>query len=218
MSRWGKKHFLHSLRILRYAYATRDLSLTYRKGNGETRLRCYVDANYGDSRDSGNGDKWRSQGGYLIYIDNNLVCWSSKRHRCVTLSSMEAEYVEASKAGQEVLWFRRLLKDLGYPQTKPTIMYEDNKACISFSKNHTCHDRSKHIDIRHHWLRQMVLSAKVKLTHLPTDQQVADVLTKYLAKAKFTKFREQMLDGAIIHPIVRRAIVAQVQISRKNYF
>ena len=162
-------------------------------------LRCYVDANYGDGRDSGE-DKWRSQGGYLVYLDNNLVYWSSKRHKCVTLSSMEAEYVEASRAGQEVLWFRRLLGDLGHTPVGPTVVYEDNKAAISFSKNHTCHDRSKHIDIRHFWLREMVTRGDIRLLHVGTLEQAADILTKYLPTKAFRKFREKMLHGVEKHP------------------
>ena len=172
-------------------------------GAGEMRLKVYVDANYGDPRDTGLGDKWKSQGGYLVYLDHNLVHWSSKRHKCVTLSSMEAEYVEASKAGQELLWFRRLMKDLGFEQKKATTMYEDNKACISFSRNHTCHDRSKHIDIRHHWLRELVTEkCVVKLGHVKTDIQIADVMTKYLPETKFLGFRKQMLEGVDEFPKV----------------
>ena len=199
MSNWGVKHFEQALRVLKYLYHTRDQMLTYTKGNGKNVLRCYVDANYGDGRDSGE-DKWRSQGGYLVYLDNNLVYWSSKRHKCVTLSSMEAEYVEASRAGQEVLWFRRLLGDLGHTPVGPTVVYEDNKAAISFSKNHTCHDRSKHIDIRHFWLREMVTRGDIRLLHVGTLEQAADILTKYLPTKSFRKFRDKMLHGVEKHP------------------
>ena len=164
MSCWGEKHYKQALHLLRYLYYTRHKTLHFRHGCGENILRCYVDANYGDGRDAGN-NKWRSQGGFLIYLDENIVYWSSRRHRCVTLSSMEAEYVEASLAGQDVLWFRRLLADLGMSQHKPTLVYEDNSAAISFFKNHTCHDRSKHIDIRHHWLKKMVSDGYIRLQH-----------------------------------------------------
>jgi hypothetical protein len=208
MSNWGVKHYEQAMRVLRYLYYTKDQVLRFRKGSGENVLRCYADANYGDSRD-GSDNKWKSQGGYLIYIDENLMFWSSKRHRCVTLSSMEAEYVEATKAGQEVLWFRRLLSDLGMPQQGPTVIYEDNSAAISFSKNHTCHDRSKHIDIRHHWLKQMVEDKLVRLVPIATECQIADVLTKYLRTSKFHEFRHKMLGGVTVHtpaPISLRAL------------
>ena len=217
MSSWGQKHFRQALRVLRYAFYTRETFLTFRKRNGEMLIRAYVDANFGDPRDTGLGDKWKSQGGYLIYLDGNLVHWSSKRHKCVTLSSMEAEYVEASKCGQEMLWFRRLMCDLGFPQRRFNAMYEDNKACISFSRNHTCHDRSKHIDIRHHWLRELVVEQGIiKLGHVKTDEQIADVMTKYLPKGKFLTFRDKMLKGVeefpeIVDLTVHRLSVQQVK-------
>ena len=195
MSRWGRKHYNQAMRILRYLYRSRKKMLTYTKNDAPVELMAYVDANYGDKRDTGSGDKWRSQGGYLMYVGGQLISWRSKRHKCVALSSMEAEYVEATSAGQEVIWFRRLLNDFGYAQKEPTVILEDNKACISFSLNHTCHDRSKHIDIRHHWLRSMVEDKIVVLEHLPTNEQVADILTKHVLKKLFLKFRQMMLYG-----------------------
>ena len=94
-----------------------------------------------------------------------------------------------------MIWFRRLLNDFGYTQKEPTVILEDNKACISFSLNHTCHDRSKHIDIRHHWLRSMVEDKIVVLEHLPTNEQVADILTIHVLKKLFLKFRQMMFYG-----------------------
>jgi hypothetical protein len=195
MSRWGEKHYAHAMRILKYLYHTRHKTLTYRKWTGDVVLQCYVDANYGDKRESGLGDKWRSQGGHLVFVGDCLVSWSSKRHRCVTLSSMEAEYVEATKGAQEVVWMRRLMKDLGYEQKSPTILWEDNKACIAFSKNHTCHDRSKHIDIREHWLRDLVSGLDVRLLHVATAHQLADFLTKHLRTATHILVTDIILGG-----------------------
>ena len=99
-----------------------------------------------------------------------------------------------------MLWFRRLLGDLGHTPVGPTVVYEDNKAAISFSKNHTCHDRSKHIDIRHFWLREMVTRGDIRLVHVGTLEQAADILTKYLPTKAFRKFREKMLHGVEKHP------------------
>jgi transposase InsO family protein len=195
MSRWGVKHYEHAMRILKYLYTTRHEKLTYRRWTGPVELTCYVDANYGDKRDSGNNDKWCSQGGYLMFVGDCLVSWCSKRQRCRTLSSMEAEYVEAARGGQEVVWFRRLLGDLGYPQEAPTIMWEDNKAAIAFSKNQTCHDRSKHIDIRVYWLRDLVLAGSIVMLHIPTGDQLADFLTKHLRKPGHEKARDTILGG-----------------------
>jgi hypothetical protein len=189
------KHYEHAMRILKYLYHTRHKTLTYHKWSGDVKIECYVDANYGDKRDSGHDDKWCSQGGYLVFVGDCLISWSSKRHRCVTLSSMEAEYVEATRAAQEVLWCRVLLEDLGYKQDSPTIMWEDNKAAIAFSKNQTCHDRSKHISIRIHWLRDMVLGQVIQMLHIGTAHQLADFLTKHLRAPAHIKVRDIVLGG-----------------------
>jgi hypothetical protein len=195
MSKWGVRHYEHALRILKYLYTARNDKLTYRKWDGDVELACYVDANYRDERESGHDDKWCSQGGYLVFVGDCLVSWSSRRHRCRTLSSMEAEYVEAARGGQEVMWFRRLMKDLGHPQKAPTVMWEDNKAAIAFSKNQTCHDRSKHIDIRVYWLRDLVLEGSILMLHIATEDQLADFLTKHLRGPAHSKATTLILGG-----------------------
>ena len=196
MSRWGVKHYEHALRVLKYLYHTRHMHLKYKKWIGDVVLTVYVDANYGDARDSGNNDKWCSQGGYLVFLGDCLVDFCSKRHRCRTLSSMEAEWVEAARAAQAAIWHRRALKDLGSEQLFPTIMWEDNKATIAFSKNHTSHDRSKHIDIREHWLRDLVLSSVIEMLHVTTANQLADFLTKHLRAPAHKLARDIVLGGA----------------------
>jgi hypothetical protein len=196
MSRWGVKHYEHALRVLKYLYHTRHMTLTYKKWVGDVCITVYVDANYGDARDSGNDDKWCSQGGYLIFLGDCLVAWCSKRHRCRTLSSMESEWVEAARSGQEAVWHRRVLKSLGFEQFFPTIMWEDNKATIAFSKNHTCHDRSKHIDIREHWLRDLVLDQVIEMRHVTTVNQLADFMTKHLRAPAHKAARDIVLGGA----------------------
>ena len=197
MSKWGVAHYERAMNVLRYLYRTRAQNLKFKRRPGPLSMMAFCDANYGDVRETSvvNSDKWRSQGGYLIYISGNLVAWSSKRHKCVTLSTMEAEYVEATSCGKEVIWFRRLLAELGHPQLSPTVIMEDNKAAISFSLNQTCHERSKHIDIRAHWLRQMVFDESVVLHHCATDVQVADLMTKHLRRPQFEVYRDNMLDG-----------------------
>ena len=157
---------------------------------------CYADANYGDERESPKeDDKWKSQGGYLMFVGGSLVSWSSRRHKCRTLSSMEAEHVEASEASKEVVWLRVLLEELGHTQLTPTILHEDNKACISYSKNNTCHDRTKHIDIRAYALRDRVREGTIELSHIDTKYQLADMLTKTQLKRTFIEHRDTIMDG-----------------------
>ena len=157
-----------------------------------------MDANYGDKRDSGANDKWCSQGGYLIFVGDCLVTWSSRHHRCRTLSSMEAEYVEAARAAQEVMWMRKLLGGLGYVQSSPTVLWEDNTGTIAFSKNQTGHQNTKHIDIRAHWLNDLVRDQVVTMHHIATVNQLADFMTKHLRGPAHIKARDIILGG---HPL-----------------
>jgi hypothetical protein len=197
MTAWGVRTYEQAKRVLRYLYHDKGRVLRFRRGKQEEKLSvlCYADSNYGDSRDSGNGDKWCSHGGYAVYVGGQLVSWRSKRQRCVTLSSMEAEYVEATHGAQEVLWWRRILEELGFKQTEPSILREDNKSCIAFALNNTQHDRSKHIDIRLHWLRGIVDDKHVELEHVSTEDMVADLFTKHLRQPKFEKFRDMLFSG-----------------------
>lgn len=197
MSEWGKAHWKAAVRILRYLYVTRDRALLITKSKSPTlQLTCYVDANYGDERQSpGRDDKWKSQGGYLIFVGGSLVSWSSRRHRSRTFSSMESEYMEASEASKEVVWMRAILEELGHGQDAATVMHEDNKACIAFSKNNTCHDRTKHIDIRAYALRDRVREGMVVLRHIETKDQLADMMTKTQLTRTFIAHRDILMDG-----------------------
>ena len=197
MSKWGVSHFKAALRVLRYVYSTREQVLTM-NADAPMNLHVYVDANYGDERESEQvDDKWKSQGGFLVYLSNSLVSWRSRRHKARTHSSMESEYMEASEAAKEVLFFRMMLNELCYDQKNPTIMYEDNKACISFSKNNTSHDRTKHIDIRAYNLRDYVKDGSIKLMHIDTSEQLADMLTKHQLKHLFQSHVSKLFSGFI---------------------
>ena len=202
MSCWGVVHFKAALRILMYLYYTRDLHHVVAPHNDMT-LRAYVDANWKDERESTNANedvKWKSQYGYLLYIDNVLVSWVSKRASSRAHSSMEAEYYAADECAKEVVWFRALLDELTHTQSTPTLLYEDNDACISFSKNNTCHARTKHIDLRAYCLRDYVFDGVCTLKHVSTQHQLADGLTKAQLKGTFVSHVSKMFSGADIIP------------------
>ena len=194
MSRWGVEHFKRALLILKYLYNTRDKKLLFSRTDTPFTISTYCDANYGDERDSGNvaDDKWKSQGCFLIYLADCLVSWRSRRHKSRCYSSMESEYMEASEAAKEVVFFRELMNEMGYEMKDATVMYEDNKACIAFSKNNTNHDRSKHIDIRAYALRDCVRNGIVELVHVDTENQLADMLTKHQRKKDFSRHTHEV--------------------------
>lgn len=193
MHSWDTTHWKAGIRCLRYLQNTQtyEHKIYSATTNEAMIITCFADANYSDPRTDDmnpcDDNKYKSQGGHMIYIDNTLVSWKSKRMNIRTHSSMESEYYEANEAAKSVLWFRRLLEELDYSQTQPTVIYEDNTACISFSKNNTDHARTKHIDQRAYCLRDWVRAKLITLKHISTDLQIADILTKALPRTQFLR-------------------------------
>ena len=110
----------------------------------------------------------------------------------MALSSAEAEYMATSQASCEAIWLRKLLVGLFGRELRPTMIYCDNQSCIKLSENLVFHDRSKHIEIRYHFIRDWVQRGAVRLAYVSTDDQVADILTKSLPKGKQVRFRGMM--------------------------
>ena len=128
--------------------------------------------------------------GYLMVLNGGPVSWKASRQGGVTLRSSETEFVAASQAGQEVLYLRALLEGFAYLQYGPTEIWEDNESCILMSENPTNRERSCHVDVRVHFLRDMVRNGSVKLIKCASTQNVADALTKSLPRPVFHKHRE----------------------------
>ncbi|KAL3609589.1 hypothetical protein D5086_000609 [Populus alba] len=112
--------------------------------------------------------------------EDTSFTWSSKKQLIVTLSSYEAEYVTANSAVCHLIWLRNMLKHLGFPQENPTEIYIDNRSVITLAKNPVYHERSKHINTRHHFIREHVKNKEVELISCKTNDQVADIFTKPL--------------------------------------
>jgi hypothetical protein len=110
------------------------------------------------------------------------VSWASKRQPTVALSTTEAEYMALSAAAREAVWMQRLFMELRFDAADSITINVDNQSCISLAKNPSFHARTKHIDIRHHFVREKVESGVVDLVFCPTKEMVADVLTKALPK------------------------------------
>ena len=142
-------------------------------------LEMYVDADWG-----GYVDTRRSTTGYVAYFNSSPISWASRRQATVAQSSMEAEYVAAAEATREIIWLRSLLGELGLGQDGPTPMFVDNQTAIRLSSNPSTHARSKHIDIKHHLVREHVEFGTIKLNYIETAKQRADALTKALGGPK----------------------------------
>jgi hypothetical protein len=141
----------------------------------------------------GDRDKRRSTTGYVFMLAGAAICWKSKLQKTVCLSGTEAEYMAAGSAVQEALSIRNLLEELGFPQQEPTTIHEDNPGAIFLVLNQTNTYGTRHIAIRHHFLRHHIQSGEIKLKYTHTKRLVADVLTKALSKEAFRKFRRSML-------------------------
>jgi hypothetical protein len=171
-------HCTAAKHVLRYLKGTRDFGITY-GDTSEFVITGYSDADWGQNR----ADR-RSVSGYAFILGGGLVSWSSKKQSTVALSTMEAEYVALAHATKEAIWFRSILEELGFSTNGPTILATDNLAAISFAQDHQFHARSKHIDIRHHFVRERVLDGYIKIPHCSSEDNHADMLTKALPRIK----------------------------------
>jgi hypothetical protein len=124
----------------------------------------------------------------------------------VALSTSEAEYMAASLCGQEIVYIRAILRDFGLSQSQPTLVYEDNLACIAMSINPVCRKYSRHIDIRKHYLRELCLSGVVKLIPFRTHHMVADALTKSLPAPGLARHRSAMMGHSTFCARILRVI------------
>ena len=113
-------------------------------------------------------------------IGDSIVSWSARKQNMVALSTTESETIGLTYAAQEAIWFKVLLKEMGYPQSAVEI-FEDNQACIKLAKNPQQHSRTKHIQVRYFFIRQHLEDGTILLTYCPTADQLADVFTKILA-------------------------------------
>jgi len=176
-------HLTAVKRIFCYLKRTVDLSLQY--SAGDSQLVGYSDADFANDLDTRH-----SVTGNIFLMSNGAVSWLSNRQTIVALSTTEAEYVALTSAAQEVVWLRRLLRDLDVDISQPTIIYEDNQSAIAIAKSENFgHKRRKHIDVRHHFIQETIQNRTVCVEYCPTDQMIADILTKPLTRGQFETLR-----------------------------
>jgi hypothetical protein len=163
-----------------------ELKLTY--GGGKQRgIEGYADA------DGATLDHRRAISGFVVLVDGGAVSWSSKKQELVTLSTMEAEYVGATHAAKELVWFRHLIKEIFRPLIFPTILRLDNQSAIVLANSESqFHARSKHIDIRYHFVKFCIQDHSIDLIYCPTEDMIADIFTKSLPVIKFKYFTHDL--------------------------
>lgn len=187
MSRPGLAHYRAAKRILRYLRGTIDRKLQY-NGAIDIELLGYADSDW-----AGEIDSRRSTTGYVFTLGGAAISWKSRCQPTVALSTAEAEYMAVSEAAAEAIWLRRLITSLGFKPEGPTTIKQDNQACIALAQDPVSHKRSKHIDIRHHFIRERVADGTLRVEYCPTYLMLADLLTKALKAVLFAKLRDPIL-------------------------
>lgn len=145
---------------------------------------------FSDSDLAGHLDDRRSTRGMVYYLNESLVTWVSQKHRCIALSSCEAEFMAATTAACQGIWLRNLLSQITYEVLGPVVLCIDNRSAIDLGKNPMFYGCSKHIDIHSHFIRECVEKGEVVLKHVSTGDQRADIMTKGMATLKFEKIRK----------------------------
>ena len=176
-------------RIIRYVAGTCDLGVWYTRDTN-----MYL-TGFSDSDWAGCEDDRKSTSGGCFYVGNNLVSWYSRKQNCVSLSTAESEYVAAASACSQLIWLQHMLDDYGL-ECKELKLLCDNMSAINISKNPVQHSRTKHIDIRHHFLRDMVEKGILKIEHVETEKQLADIFTKALDNERFSFLKNSLSLGS----------------------
>ena len=173
------QHLETVTRILRYLKGTSEKGVFYGK-NGHLDLVAYADADW-----AGDIDSRKSTSGYFTLIGGNLVTWRSKKQKVVALSSAEAEFRGVAKGIIEILWLRKLMGELNFPSSETCTLFCDNKAAIDISENPVQHDRTKHVEIDRHFIKEKLENKIIRIPHLKSEDQLADILTKAVTAEVF---------------------------------
>lgn len=169
-----QQHLKAAMYILRYLNGTRNLRITY-DGASESGLISYSDSDWAENKDDRH-----STSGFLQFMANGPVSWISRRQKTVAHSSTEAEYMELSDSARQIAWLRTFLQELGFETTTPTPMCADNDGSIFLAINPAHDRRTKHIDIRYHYIREFIEDGQAQVFYVNTKDQLADIMTKNL--------------------------------------
>ena len=180
-----ESHLTAVKRIIKYLKGTKDVGLWYPKGTN-----LYL-AGYSDSDFAGCKLDRKSTSGTCHLLGESLITWQCKKQTSVALSTAEAEYVASGSCCAQTLWLKQQLEDYGVSLSKIPL-FCDNTSAINISKNPIMHSRTKHIEIRHHFIRDHVLKGDCEIKFIDTENQLADIFTKPLPKDRFFKLRGKL--------------------------
>lgn len=182
----GRQHWTAAQRVLRYLSSTQNFGIRFLKSRiaASTNLIGFSDADW-----AGDPDTRRSTTGFIFTLNGAPISWKSKLQASTALSSVESEYIALCGAAREAQWIRQILSELGSPIRLPTKIYDDNRGCISISGNNRTDARTKHIDVKYHFVRQMVHRNQIVIDYVPTQDMIADIFTKPTSHAAFVNQR-----------------------------
>ena len=192
LSQWNSKpeprHFASAKRVLRYLKGTKSLRLRYGGVNKDHPLQGFTDSDWG-----GDHSTRASVSGYCWFFAGGPISWSAKKQVCIALSTTEAEYVAMTRALQEGIWLSSNFNQLSIEIPSPISIKSDNEGAIALADNGISHNRTKHIDIRYHFIRSHVDSKNFLLSHIPGIENPADIFTKPLPRPSFEFHRTNLV-------------------------
>ncbi|KAL2227396.1 UNVERIFIED_CONTAM: Retrovirus-related Pol polyprotein from transposon TNT 1-94 [Sesamum indicum] len=186
MSNPGPPHWEALKWLLRYLRGSENIGIIFSKHSNDTRLVGYVDSNYANDRDSR-----KSTSSYVFTFCGSCISWKSQLQHIVALSTTEAEYIATTEAFKEALWLDGLIKEIGFSKEK-LVIFSDSQSSIQLCKNPVFHDRTKHIDVRFHFIRDIVGRDVIKLEKISSEENPADMGTKCLPAEKFSTPTENL--------------------------
>lgn len=187
-------HLQAAHKILRYLKNNPGQGLMY-SANSELCLNVFADADWATCKETR-----RSITGFCVYLGSSLISWKSKKQAVVSRSSTEAEYRSLALATCEIIWINQLLRDLLVTPTGPAKLYCDNKSAIHIATNPVFHERTKHIEIDCHTVRDQIKAGCLKTFHVSTGNQLADILTKPLHPGPFHSLLQRMSVSSLYLP------------------
>ena len=152
-------------------------------GADNSPMSGYTDADWAGDQDSA-----RSTSGYVFTFNGGAISWRSGKQKSIAKSTCEAEYMAQSDAAQEAIWIRFLLPELGEHLNDSTVIHGDNQGAISLAKNPIDRKRTRHINVSYHFVRELITNGTLTFSYIPTQEMIADGLTKALTPAKFNDF------------------------------
>ena len=186
MHRPTDEHWIAAKRVLRYLSGTRNQGIFLRRNNTPN-LHAFSDSDWSDNRDD-----YTSTRAYIVYLGSHPMVWSSKKQKTVARSSTEAEYRSVADTAAEVCWVSYLMSELGITSSSQPVIFCDNVGATYLAANPVFHSRMKHVALDYHFVRQMVQSKFLRVTHVSSKDQLADALTKPLPRLRLQQLSSKI--------------------------